>query len=193
MPWGVFVDIAYAGAHGVHQQQYQTQIDQIPDSYIQQAAAQYAAGGQSNVAIAQVLPVAGYPFSTVLPGALGPGSLIQGQLNRPYPQYTGVQLAGDPCCGSGYNSLQVSVTKRFTGGGSILVAYTNAKLISNTDTLTSWLEGSGNGGTGGVQDWNNLKGEYSLSSQDVPQRLVISYVYDLPFGHGQKFMSDGNR
>ena len=111
-------------------------------------------------------------------------------MNRPYPQYTGINLAGDPCCGSGYDSLQVSVTKRFTGGGSILVAYTNSKLISNTDTLTSWLEGSGNGGTGGVQDWNNLKGEYSLSSQDVPQRLVISYVYDLPFGHGQKFMSD---
>jgi hypothetical protein len=84
----------------------------------------------------------------------------------------------------------VSVTKRFSGGGSILVAYTNAKLISNTDTLTSWLEGSGNGGTGGVQDWNNLKNEYSLSSQDVPQRLIISYVYDLPIGHGKRFLGD---
>jgi hypothetical protein len=124
-----------------------------------------------------------------LPGSLGPGTLIQGQLNRPYPEYTGVNLGGDPCCGSGYNSLQVSATKRFAGGGSILVAYTNSKLISNTDTLTSWLEGSGNGGVGGVQDWNNLKGEYSLSSQDVPQRLIISYVYDLPFGHGKQFMS----
>jgi len=29
-----------------------------------------------------------------------------------------------------------------------------------------------------------------LSSQDVSQRLVISYVYDLPFGHGQKYMGD---
>jgi len=192
LPWGVFLDVAYAGAHGVHLQQYNTQIDQIPDSFIHQAAAQYAAGGPANVTIAQVLPAASYPFSTNLPGALGPGTLIQGQLNRPYPQYTGINLAGDPCCGSGYNSLQVSVTKRFTGGGSFLVAYTNSKLISNTDTLTSWLEGSGNGGVGGVQDWNNLKGEYSLSSQDVPQRLVISYVYDIPVGHGQKFMSNAS-
>jgi Carboxypeptidase regulatory-like domain/TonB dependent receptor len=192
LPWGVFVDIAYAGSHGVHLQQYNTQINQIPDSAINQAAAQYAAGGQSNVAIAQVVPVAGYPFSTSLPGALGPGALIQGQLNRPYPEYTGVNLGGDPCCGSSYNSLQVSATKRFAGGGSILVAYTNSKLLSNTDTLTSWLEGSGNGGVGGVQDWNNLKGEYSLSSQDVPQRLIISYVYDLPFGHGKQFMSDAS-
>jgi len=29
-----------------------------------------------------------------------------------------------------------------------------------------------------------------LSSQDVSQRLVLSYVYDLPFGHGQRYMSD---
>src|SRR5258708_21082236 len=72
----------------------------------------------------------------------------------------------------------------------MLVAYTNAKLMSNTDTLTSWLEGGTNGGVGAVQDWNNLKGERSLSSQDISQRLVISYVLDLPFGRGKKFLSD---
>ena len=68
------------------------------------------------------------------------------------------------------------------------MAYTNAKLLSNTDTLTSWLEGN-TGGVGSVQDWNNLNGERSLSSQDVSQRLVISYVLDLPFGHGKMFMN----
>jgi hypothetical protein len=70
----------------------------------------------------------------------------------------------------------------------MLVAYTNSKLLSNTDTLTSWLEGP-TGGVGGIQDWNNLKGERSLSSQDVPQRLVVSYVLDLPIGKGKKYLS----
>ena len=110
-----------------------------------------------------------------------------GQLDRPYPQYTGLSLAGYGCCSSNYNSLQATVTRRFQGGGTMLVAYTNAKLLSNTDTLTSWLEGS-TGGVGQVQDWNNLNGERSLSSQDVSQRLVISYVLDLPFGRGKKFL-----
>jgi hypothetical protein len=123
---------------------------------------------------------------------LGPTTLIEGQLDRPFPQYTDVKLAGVGCCSSDYQSLQVAVTKRFQGGGTLLVAYTNSKLLSNTDTLTSWLEGSGNGGTGNVQDWNNLRGEYSLSSQDVPQRMVISYVLDLPFGHGKRFMADAS-
>ena len=197
LPWGVFLDVAYAGSHGVHLAQTSNQsvnVNQISDSLIAQAAQQFAAGGEGAVTIAQ--KVATYPFvingvaGSSLPGSLGTGSLIQGQLDRPFPQYSNVQLAGVGCCGSGYNSLQLTATKRFHGGGTLLVAYTNSKLISNTDTITSWLEGSGNGGVGNVQDWNNLRGEYSLSSQDVPQRLVISYVLDLPFGHGKKFLSD---
>jgi hypothetical protein len=93
---------------------------------------------------------------------------------------------------SAYNALQATVKKRFQGGGTMLVSYTNAKLMSNTDTLTSWLEGGTTGGVGGIQDWNNLKGERSLSSQDVSQRLVVSYVLDLPFGHGQKYFGGVN-
>jgi Carboxypeptidase regulatory-like domain/TonB dependent receptor len=195
LPWGVFLDVAYAGAHGVHLQQFRTSVDQIPDSFISQAASQYnpaiptSVDPCQGVTICQKVP-APYPFSTSLPGSLAPGRLIQGQLDRPYPQYTDVQLGAVGCCSSSYNALQVSANKRFQGGGTLLVAYTNAKLLSNTDTLTSWLEPNTTGPVGAVQDWNNLKGERSLSSQDVSQRLVISYVYDLPFGHGQKFASD---
>ncbi|HEY4782832.1 MAG TPA: hypothetical protein VIH54_13510, partial [Chthoniobacterales bacterium] len=137
-------------------------------------------------------PVTTYPFSQNLPGALGPGNLKQGQLDRPFPQYSGVSLNGYGCCSSNYNALQATVTRRFQGGGTMLVAYTNAKLMSNTDTLTSWLEGGTTGGVGAIQDWNNLKGERSLSSQDVSQRLVVSYVLDLPFGRGKKYASSVN-
>ncbi len=79
--------------------------------------------------------------------------------------------------------------KRFSGGNSILVAYTHAKLISDTDTITGWLEA---GGTGGVQDWNNLKAEKSLASFDTPDRLVVSYVLDIPVGRGRRYMANSN-
>jgi hypothetical protein len=184
LPAGFFVDLAYAGSHGVHLEQFNTNINQIADSFINQAA-QEAAAGQT-VTIGQKVP---NPFSQNLPGALGPGNLIQGQLDRPFPEYAGVNLNGFGCCSSNYNALQATVTRRFQGGGTMLVAYTNAKLMSNTDTLTSWLEGGTSGGVGSVQDWNNLKAERSLSSQDVSQRLVISYVLDLPFGRGKKYAS----
>jgi hypothetical protein len=190
LPAGFFADVAYAGSHGVHLEQFNTNINQIPDSFIAQAAQQYATGGTAAVTIAK--PVATYPFSQSLPGSLGPGVLLQGQLDRPFPQYSGLNLNGYGCCSSNYNALQATVTRRFQGGGTMLVSYTNAKLMSNTDTLTSWLEGGTTGGVGGIQDWNNLKAERSLSSQDVPQRLVISYVLDLPFGHGKKYLAGMN-
>jgi hypothetical protein len=188
LPAGFFVDIAYAGSHGVHLPQFNTNINQIPDRFIAEAAAQEAA--HQTITIAQPVGAAAYPFSQSLPGGLGTTGLVQGQLDRPFPQYAGLNLNGQGCCDSSYNSLQLTVTRRFVGGGTLLAAYTNSKLISTTDTLTSWLEGGVTGGVGNIQDWNNLKAERSLSSQDVPQRLVISYVLDLPFGRGKKFLSD---
>jgi hypothetical protein len=185
LPLGFFADVAYAGSHGVHLQQYSTHINQIGQSFINQAAAQAAAG--QPVSIAQTVP---NPLSGSANATIGAPTIVAGQLDRPYPQYTDVNLAGYGCCGSSYNSLQVSVTRRFQGGGTLLAAYTNAKLLSNTDTLTSWLENGTTGGVGQVQNWNNLAGERSLSSQDVSQRLVLSYVLDLPFGHGKRFLGN---
>jgi hypothetical protein len=182
LPLGFFADVAYAGAHGVHLQQYNTDINQIPDSFLSQQAA-------LTTPVANPLTC---PTLTVCPYAgLAGATIPAGQLDRPYPEYNNISEGGYGCCGSSYNSLQATVTRRFQGGGTLLAAYTNSKLLSNTDTLTSWLEGgsSGTGGVGGVQDWNNLAGERSLSSQDVSQRLVISYVLDLPFGHGKAYLS----
>ena len=185
LPGGIFVDVAYAGAHGVHLEQYTTNINQIPDSFVSQAASEFASGQPVSIAQTVPNPMAG----TSSNATIGAATITAGQLDRPFPQYNGLNLAGFGCCGSNYNSLQATATRRFGGGGTMLVAYTNSKLLTNTDTLTSWLEGS-TGGVGQVQDWNNLKGERSLSSQDVSQRMVISYVLDLPFGHGAKFLGN---
>ncbi len=188
LPAGFFADVAYAGSHGVHLQQYQTNVDQIADSFVAQAAAQYAANPAATPTIGTMVPNVLTSPNTALNPTATP-LIHQGQYDRPYPEYNGLNLNGYGCCSSNYNSLQASVTRRFQGGGTLLVAYTNAKLMSNTDTLTSWLEGN-TGGVGSVQDWNNLKGERSLSSQDISQRLVISYVLDLPFGRGKAFASN---
>jgi hypothetical protein len=193
LPWGLFADVAYAGSHGVHLAQYSTDINQIPDSFVAQAQAECPGvnpvGCVPTIGTKVANPLVGSPNASLNP-VTNP-TIFAGQLDRPYPQYNDLKLAGFGCCGSTYNSLQATVTKRFQGGGTFLAAYTNGKLLSNTDTLTSWLEGS-TGGVGQVQDFNNLRGERSLSSQDVSQRLVISYVYDLPFGHGQKYMGDSS-
>jgi hypothetical protein len=184
IPAGFLLSAAYVGSKGTHLQQYSLQVNQISDALLAQAAAQFATGGRSAVTLLHAVPNPFFLNGQAL--ALAAPTTTVGQLLRPYPQYTSVELAGQGSFGSTYHSLQLTAKRRFAGAGSLLVAYTNSKLISNTDTLTSWLETS----VGALQDNNNLRGERSLSSQDVPQRLVVSYVLDLPFGQGRRYLSN---
>jgi hypothetical protein len=184
LPAGFFVSAAYVGSKGTHLAQYSQQINQISDALMAQAASQVNPSLPNPLENVTLVQSASNPF--VVNGqalALSGPTTTVGQLLRPYPQYSSVQLAGQGSYDSTYHSFQLTVQRRFAGAGSLLVAYTNSKLISDTDTLTAWLEPT----VGAIQDNNNLRGERSLSSQDVPQRLVISYALDLPFGKGRKF------
>ncbi len=77
---------------------------------------------------------------------------------------------------SWYNALEASLTKRFSHGLQFLASYTWAKELS-TDTLAS------TGPNGGVTEGNQLdqRARYGPDSFVRPQRLVVSYVYELPF------------
>jgi len=44
------------------------------------------------------------------------------------------------------------------------------------------------GGAGAVQDTYNLRAERSLASFDARNRVVLSYVLDLPVGRGKRFL-----
>jgi len=77
---------------------------------------------------------------------------------------------------SWYNALEASLTKRFTHGLQFLASYTWAKELS-TDTLAST---SPNGGVS-VGNQYDQRARYGTDYFVRPQRLVVSYVYDLPF------------
>lgn len=184
LPAAFSLSAAYVGSKGTHLEQYSEQTNQISDALLAEAAQQFAAHGEDAVTLLRSVPNPFIYNGEVL--ALTASTTTAGQLLRPYPQYRSVELAGQGSFTSIYHSLQVTLQRRFAGAGSLLVAYTNSKLISNTDTLTSWLETS----VGTIQDNNNLRAERSLSSQDVPQRMAVSYVLDLPFGQGRKFLAN---
>jgi hypothetical protein len=164
--------ISYAGAKGTHIPFGSLQTDQLPDQDL-------ALGN------ALLQPVANPYYGVINPGySLGAATVTAGQLMLKYPQYGGVRSGGADRGDSTYNALEVKLQKRFSQGASINVAYTFSKLISDTDTLNTWLES----GNPGIQDSNNLRGEKSLSSATAPQRLVVAYVYDIPVGHGRTFL-----
>jgi hypothetical protein len=186
MPLGFFVSAAYVGSKGTHLAQYSQQANQISDALLAQAASEVnplLPNPRQNVTLVQSVPNPFFVNGEAL--ALAGSTTTVGQLLRPYPQYTSVQLAGQGSYDSIYHSFQFTIQRRFADAGSLLIAYTNSKLISDTDTLTAWLEP----GVGTIQNNNDLREERSLSSQDVPQRLVISYVLDFPFGKGKRYLS----
>ena len=175
---GFLIDVAYGGAKGTHLPIESPNINQLPDQYLSLGTA--LTTNVTNPFYGQVTS-AGSP--------LAQPTVQLSQLLRPFPQYTNINYSGEGVGNSTYESLQVKAEKRFSGGNSLLVAYTHSKLISDTDTVTGWLEA---GGTGGIQDWNNLRGEKSLASFDTPDRLVVSYVLDIPVGKGRKFLNNSN-
>jgi hypothetical protein len=180
------LSIAYGGARGTHLQAQgantwsAANINQIPDSDLSL--------GTTALETQVANPFAGNAQA----GPLGlPSTIMAGQLLMPYPQFGYVTLAGSRNGASEYSSLQLGYRERFAHDGILSVAYTWSSLMSNTDTITQFLEG-GDSYAGTVQDNNNLHGEWSKSSSDFPQNLTLGYGVGLPFGKGEKFYGDAH-
>ena len=189
LPYGLALEVAYAGLHGANLP-ISHQINQIPDSALAQAHTDplCTTGVTQNLAQCFLTKQATNPFyGRISQGTLQNSTVSSNQLLRPFPQYGGITNSGDYAGVSNYNSLQMKLEKRFAAGGTLLGAYTFSKLMTNAEYLTSWLDSTT---TGGFQDFNNLQGEYALSSFDSRQRLVASYVYELPIGKGRMFLSN---
>ncbi len=108
--------------------------------------------------------------------ALSQSTATVSQLLRPFPQFTGVTQSSLPYGRSGYHSLQIEVSKRFSGGLYFGAAYTNAKLMEATSYLNP----------------NDARLEKVISDSDRPQRLVVHGLYELPFGPGRRFATSTN-
>ena len=85
-----------------------------------------------------------------------------------------------------YHALAVKLERRFSNGFTLLTAYTYSKAIGDV---------CGNSAAGdttncGFQDLRNLRAERSVDNIDIPQRFVLSGVYELPVGKGRRFSSD---
>jgi hypothetical protein len=189
------IDVSYAGATGVHLplNNGSFPMDALPDSALAGQASCIALKPGVNDATANCLTDrVNDPYNdAMLPSAAlhsSDGTYSRAQSLLAFPQFNGVGgVLG--LAHSSYEALEVKVVKRFAQGASINVAYTFSKLEANTDTLATWLEG----GITGIGDYNNMKGEKSLSSTDAPQRIVIAYVYDIPVGRGKSLLPNINR
>ena len=172
---GLALEGSYAGLRGVHLPQGGFQLDALPQQYL-------SLGAALNNQVDNPL------YGLIQNGPFSQPKVQQGLLLMPFPQYTSLPDPGGYRGNSTYHSLQVKAEKRFSEGGSLLAAYTFSKVISDVETLTTWLDSAN--GVSGIQNWNDFRSERALSSFDSRQRLTVSYVMDLPVGKGKRFLPD---
>jgi hypothetical protein len=168
LPFETTMDIAYVGNRGRKQQQSREggiDYDQLP-------VADLALGSALNASVANPY------FGTITTGALAAATTTRGQLLKRYSQFTSVLplfLSGG---NDQYDGLQVRLNKRFASGLQLQGSYVWAKTFDN--------------GTN-HQDSFNPMGDYAVSSQDIHQRFIMSYIYDLPIGRGKRFGNNMSR
>jgi len=104
---------------------------------------------------------------------------------QPFPQYAGLTNNYPAFGNSTYHSLQLMARKTAAHGVGFIVAYTWSKTLTDTDSA---LYASG---SQVVQDFYNRKAEKAIASFDFPQVLKLTWIYELPFGHGRKWLNTG--
>jgi hypothetical protein len=187
---GNFVlDVTYAGSKGTHLASDRVNYMQIPDQYAK-------LGSLLNKPIDDPAVVA-LGFKPPFPDfkqVLGSRATL-GQALRIWPQYSGVGTGGmnNHSGNSTYNALIAKVTKRFSGGLSMVADYTWSKLLTDADSSEPWIAGvvGSRIGAGAAQDNANRRVEKSYGVLDLPHMFKFTAAYDLPFGPKRKFGSSG--
>lgn len=128
-------------------------------------------------------------------GLLALAKIPRLQLLKPYPQFASPTTANayggsliyfrPPVGDSIYHAVTFRYDRRYSRGFSVGAHYTISKVLE-----------TGGGGNGiafldpaGIRDIYNVRLERSVGSFDVPQRAVITFSAQLPFGKGKKFFN----
>ncbi|HEY0163266.1 MAG TPA: carboxypeptidase regulatory-like domain-containing protein [Edaphobacter sp.] len=122
--------------------------------------------------------LADYNQATPCVAASGCGSL---QSRRPVANFGSIEIAYG-AGSSNYNSLQFKLEKRASKGLYLLNSFTYSRIF---DISSGHLETS-NGDNSRV-NYTNPRNDYGPGGYDQPLADTLSVVYDLPYGHGQRW------
>jgi hypothetical protein len=164
-------DITYFGNHGVHVLAQFIQDNQLPTSDLAQGQALF-----------DQVPNPFFGHITASGCDLDKPTIARHRLLRPYPEYCDVVESGAPVGGSNYNALQATYTHRWHAGLNVNVSYTFSKFLDNVQGSSGWaFPGSGSN----VRNFYDLAAERSVDVSDIPQSLVVNYIYELPVGRNK--------
>ncbi len=113
----------------------------------------------------------------------GPGDI---ESRRPYTNVS--TIAGNEPIGSGsYNGLQIRAQRRYTKGLAFIASYTLGKALTDTQLAETGAF------VPDLQNNYDRGANRGLFSADARQRFTMSALYELPFGHGERWGNDSSR
>ncbi len=185
LPKSLIAQVGYAGARGYHLQLGRFNFNNaqdLPDSLLQQWRSAYIASNGTNPALTQVAnpfqnnPNQLIPFNGVFANRTVPA------LNLAYARpLLPENLIGLPAGYYTYHALQAQMTKNFSNGLQFNVNYVWSRTI---DVWGSEAQNNNYAENAGLQtgsiDRRNLSNGYAISPNDIPHRVVATWVYELP-------------
>jgi len=175
LPGQIVVDAAYVGTYSSNLR-VGTNLESMPNAF--------NAMCQANPAICS--QVVTNPYFGILPKTttLGASKTIRAYLlAEPFSQFNGaVSSNTEPVGYSDYNSLQVRVNKRVSGGGAVIrgLSFLTSFTWSKTMVATSYL----NNLNGNCPTCLDTHPQYVLGGNDRTLDLAFSGIYGLPVGKG---------
>jgi Carboxypeptidase regulatory-like domain len=110
------------------------------------------------------------PFFNLIPGQGFNGTVSRAQLLRPFPQFTDIVTQRYDGWAI-YHAGQFRVERRFSRGYTFLSSYTWSKVVEKVSFLND----------------SDTEYERRIGTDDIPHRIVISGIWELPFGKGRKW------
>lgn len=115
------------------------------------------------------------------PSVLPPGLPF---VPRPVPQFDEINMI-ESRANSNYRSLQARLQQRLSNGLALLASYSWSRSI---DDASNFFPSAGDPNY--PQNSYDFRAERGRSNFDVRHRFSASYIYDLPFGKGRKYLSN---
>ena len=123
-------------------------------------------------------------YGKITNGSLSFPTVSRSQLLRPFPQYLQLLMVRVGYGDQHYSGFTAQIRKQFSHGLTLLAGYTISKNITNNFESGVTETGPQNA----LYDPNYSR---SIDTNDVPQRFVASYLYELPVGKGKSLLGRG--
>jgi hypothetical protein len=168
---GIGARLTYTGSHGSNLETMED-LNQVPANSI----------GYSNATPAT--PATG---ACITDG----GTLVSD--HRPYPCWSVIQSVAN-AAESNYNSGTAELSRRSGKGITFDASYTFTRDLSDAEGATpNGLVGVSGGDAGGsfLTDRFHPGLDYGNVAYDRRHRFLVTYLYNLPFGHGERWLNTG--